>query len=55
LAPGWKKTASAAELPDGLFSNSKSQFGKIWEGLGLIIVNVFYGHLEYFTDIWVIL
>jgi hypothetical protein len=33
-------------LPDGLFSNPNSQFGKILEGLRLEN-----GHLEYFTDI----
>jgi hypothetical protein len=27
----------------------------IWEGLRLEIVDTFYGHLEYFTDIWDIL
>jgi hypothetical protein len=38
-------------LPDGFFSNQKSQFGQILEGLGLENVDVLYGHLEYFTDI----
>jgi hypothetical protein len=42
-------------LPDGLFSNQKSQFGKIFQGLGLENVDIFYGHLEHFTDIWDIL
>jgi hypothetical protein len=42
-------------LPDGLFSNQKSQFGQIFEGLGLENVDIFYEHLEYFTDIWDIL
>jgi hypothetical protein len=36
------------------FSNQKSQFGKILEGLRLKIVYLLYGHLEYFTDIWAI-
>jgi hypothetical protein len=31
-------------LPDGLFSNPKSQFGKILEGLRLENVDIFYGH-----------
>jgi hypothetical protein len=42
-------------LPDGFFSNQKSIFGKILEGPRLEIVVIFYGHLEYFTDIWDIL
>jgi hypothetical protein len=42
-------------LPDGLFPNRKSQFGKFWEGLRLEIVDIFYGHWEYFMDIWDIL
>jgi hypothetical protein len=39
-------------LPDGLFSNQKSLFGKIFEGLGLEKVDMVYEHSEYFTDIW---
>jgi hypothetical protein len=39
-------------VPDGLFSNQKSRFGKILEGLRLKIVDVFYGHWEYFKEIW---
>jgi hypothetical protein len=35
-------------LPDGLFSNQKSQFGKILDGLRLENVDIFNGHLEYF-------
>jgi hypothetical protein len=42
-------------LPDGLFSNQKSQFGKKFQGLRLENVDTFYGHLEYFMDIWDIL
>jgi hypothetical protein len=42
-------------LPDGIFSYQKSQFGKRFEGLRLENFNIFYGHLEYFTDIWDIL
>jgi hypothetical protein len=42
-------------LPDGLFSSQKSQFGKYLQGLRLENVDIFYGHLEYFMDIRVIL
>jgi hypothetical protein len=42
-------------LPEGLFPNQKSQFGKFWEALRLEIDDKFYGHNEYFTDIWDIL
>jgi hypothetical protein len=45
---------SPAGLPDGLFSNQKSQFGYIWEGLRIENAGLFYGHLEYFTVIWYI-
>jgi hypothetical protein len=38
-------------LPDGFFSNQKSQFGEILEGPRLENVAIFYGHLEYFKDI----
>jgi hypothetical protein len=41
-----------AGLPDGLFSN---QICVHFEGLRLENVEIFYGHLEYFTDIWDIL
>jgi hypothetical protein len=41
-----------AGLPDGLFSNQKSQFGKILEGLRMEKVCLFYDHLEYFAAIW---
>jgi hypothetical protein len=47
--------ATQPGLPDGLFSNQKSQFGSILEGLRLENVDMFYGHFEYFTDIWDIL
>jgi hypothetical protein len=60
---------SASGSPDGLFSNPKSQFGKILERLRLETVNIFYGHyvwpsghhvwplqtLGYFMNIWYIL
>jgi hypothetical protein len=42
-------------FPDGLFSNQKSQFGKILEGLRLENIYIYYGHLEYFMDVWDIL
>jgi hypothetical protein len=42
-------------LPDGLFSNQKSKFGLILVGLRLENVDIFNGHLKYFTDIWDIL
>jgi hypothetical protein len=35
-------------LPDGFFSNQKSHFRQIMEGL----VDIFYDHLEFFTDVW---
>jgi hypothetical protein len=38
-------------LPDGSFSNQKSQFGQILEGLRWENVAIFYGYLEYFTNI----
>jgi hypothetical protein len=38
-------------LPDGIFSDKKSQFGKILEGLRMENVGIFYGHLEYFKYI----
>jgi hypothetical protein len=42
-------------LPDGFFSNQKFQFGQILEGLRWENVDIFYGHLKYFADIWYIL
>jgi hypothetical protein len=39
-------------LPDGLFSNQKSHFGYILEGLGMENIFIFYDHLEYFIAIW---
>jgi hypothetical protein len=38
-----------AGLPDGLFSNQKSKFGLILEGLVMEEVAMFYGHLVHFT------
>jgi hypothetical protein len=42
-------------LPDGFFSNQKSQFVLTLEGLAMENVGVFYVHLAYFTAIWYIL
>jgi hypothetical protein len=42
-------------LPDDLFSNQKSQFGSILEGLRFENIDTFYGYLKYFMDIWDIL
>jgi hypothetical protein len=42
-------------LPDGLFSNQKSQIGKNFQSLRLENIGIFYGHLENFMDIWDIL
>jgi hypothetical protein len=39
-------------LPDGFFSNQKSQFGQILEGLATEDVGVFCGHLVNFQPIW---
>jgi hypothetical protein len=47
-------------LPDGIFSNQKSQFGKILKGLAMEdvgifygqLVYLFYGHFVYFVVIW---
>jgi hypothetical protein len=33
----------------------KNLFGRILEGLRLENVDIFYSHLEYFTDIWGVL
>jgi hypothetical protein len=43
---------SAAGLPDGLFSDQKSQFGSNLEGIGMENVVMFYDHLEYFKVMW---
>jgi hypothetical protein len=34
------------------FQTKYPNFGKIWEGLGMENIVVFYYHLEYFTAIW---
>jgi hypothetical protein len=52
------KFACEAGLPDALFSDQKSQFGYILEGLAMedvcILSDIWsmYGHLIYFMDIW---
>jgi hypothetical protein len=38
-------------LPDGPFSNQKSRFWYILEGLALEVVGLLYGHLDYLTAI----
>jgi hypothetical protein len=38
-------------LPDGLFSNQKSQFGSILDGLAKENLDIFYDHFVYFTAI----
>jgi hypothetical protein len=40
-----------AGLPDGLYSNLKSQFGQILHGLTMEDVVIFYGHLVCVTAI----
>jgi hypothetical protein len=42
-------------LPGVKFSNQKSQFGYILEGLAMEDVGLFYGHLLHFIAIWCIL
>jgi hypothetical protein len=39
----------ATGLPDGLFSNQKSKFWQILEGLAMEDVGILYGHLVHFT------
>jgi hypothetical protein len=36
-------------MPDGFFSNQKSQFWNILEGIGMENVDIFYDHLELLT------
>jgi hypothetical protein len=38
-------------LPDGVFSNEKSHFGYILEGLGMENVGIFFGLLEFIMAI----
>jgi hypothetical protein len=42
-------------LPDGIFSNQKSHFGKSLAGFAMEDVGLFCCHLVYFTTIWYIL
>jgi hypothetical protein len=42
-------------LPDGIFSNQKSQFGYILEGLAMEDIGKFMTILVYFTVVWSIL
>jgi hypothetical protein len=44
LLPGVNAFTNSG-LPDGLFSNQKSQFWYILEGLGMGNVGIFYDHL----------
>jgi hypothetical protein len=38
-------------LPDGFFSDQKSQFGHILEDLGMENIVIYSGHLDYFAII----
>jgi hypothetical protein len=40
-----RKSYSSSGLPDGIFSNQKSQFWYIWEGLGMENCGIF--HVQY--------
>jgi hypothetical protein len=42
-------------MPDGIFSNQKSQFGLILEGPAIEDVGMFYDQLVNFMAIWYIL
>jgi hypothetical protein len=42
-------------LPDGFFSNQKSKFGQILEGLRWENVDIYFRPFGIFTDIWDIL
>jgi hypothetical protein len=43
-----KKNCWRPRLPDGMYSNQKSQFWVNFEGLGMEKVVIFFGRLEYF-------
>jgi hypothetical protein len=48
----------AGWLPDAIFSYFQTKnpnFGKFLEGLGMEMVVIFFGHLEYIRDFWGIL
>jgi hypothetical protein len=51
----WCEQCLASGLPDGIFSNKKSRFGVILDGLAMEDVGIFCGHLVSFTAIWYIL
>jgi hypothetical protein len=42
-------------LPDVSFQTKNPNSGKFLEGLRFENVDIFYGHMEYFADIWDIL
>jgi hypothetical protein len=46
------RASSHPGLPDGSFSNQKSQFGYILEGLGNEKVGIFFGYFENITAIY---
>jgi hypothetical protein len=46
-----QKPRRGTGLPDGIFSDQKSQFGLILEVLAMEDVGIFYRHLVYFTAI----
>jgi hypothetical protein len=46
--------ASQTGLPDGVFSDQKFQFAKIWESPEAEHVALFYGHFEYINAVTVI-
>jgi hypothetical protein len=59
VTPGpvsWSELADnivgAPGLPDGILSNQKSKFGRIWEGLAMEDVGIQNGHLVYLSAIW---
>jgi hypothetical protein len=56
LLQRWRYTHYVvAGLPDGIFTNQKSKFVKILEGLRIGNFGIFYGDLEYFTAVRCIL
>jgi hypothetical protein len=46
---------SVPGLPDVSFQTKNPNSGKFLEGLRFENVDIFYGHMEYFADIWDIL
>jgi hypothetical protein len=49
LEKSTKHVLKSPGLPDGLFSNQKSKFGSILEGLEMEDVGKYYRHLLHFT------